>query len=71
MINELFTLNKIGRREMISNKILLMIISVLILIMGILEAATDNLLGDYRMYHGILLIIIAIVVIAIAYMSKE
>ena len=56
---------------MISNKILLMIISVLILLMGILEAATDNLLGDYRMYHGILLIIIAIVVIAIAYMSKE
>jgi hypothetical protein len=56
---------------MISNKILLMIVSVLILIMGILEAATDSLLGDYRMYHGILLIIIAIVVIAIAYMSKE
>ena len=47
---------------MISNKILLIIISVLILIMGILEAATDNLLGDYRMYHGILLIIIATIV---------
>ena len=56
---------------MISNKILLMVISVLILIMGILEAATDGFLGDYKMYHGILLIIIAIVVIAIAYMSKE
>ena len=56
---------------MISNKILLMVVSVLILLMGILEAADLNYLGDLRWAHGALLIIIAIVVIAIAYMSKE
>lgn len=55
---------------MIGNKMLLMIVSVLIILMGLLEAATD-LLGDYRMYHGILIIIIGIVILAIAYKSKE
>ena len=56
---------------MISNKILLMIVSVLILLMGLIEAADLYYLGDYRWAHGVLLIIIAIVVLAIAYMSKE
>ena len=39
--------------------------------MGLLEAADLNYLGEYRWAHGVLLIMIAIVVIAIAYMSKE
>ena len=56
---------------MISNKITLMIISVLILIMGLIEAAGLNYLGDYRWAHGVLLVIIAIIGLAIAYMNKE
>jgi hypothetical protein len=56
---------------MISNKILLMIISVLVLIMGLIQAADLYYLGEYRWAHGVLLLIIGIIGIVIPYMNKE
>lgn len=57
--------------EMISNRVLLMIVGVIVLIMGILGAIPSIEIGTEPIWHAALKIIVGLVVIAIAYMNKE
>jgi len=56
---------------MISNRVLLMIVGVIVLIMGILGAIPSIEIGTEPIWHAALKIIVGLVVIAIAYMNKE
>jgi len=58
---------------MISNRILLMIVGLIVLVMGILGALPDDMLdmGTEPIWHAILKIIIGIVAIGLAYINKE
>lgn len=58
---------------MISNRILLMIVGLIVLVMGILGALPDDILdmGTEPIWHAILKIIIGIVAIGLAYINKE
>jgi hypothetical protein len=60
-----------GDGEMISNKILLMIIGVIILLMGVLGAVPGIDIGTEPIWHAALKIIVGLVVVVIAYMNKE
>jgi len=56
---------------MISNKILLMIVGVIILLMGILGAVPSIDIGTEPLWHAALKIIVGLVVVILAYMNKE
>jgi hypothetical protein len=58
---------------MISNRILLMVVGVIVLLMGILGALPDTTLdiGSEPIWHAALKIIIGLVVLVLAYMNKE
>ncbi len=57
--------------DMISNRLLLMIVGVIVLIMGILGAVPGIDIGTEPMWHAALKIIVGLVVIILAYMNKE
>jgi uncharacterized membrane protein HdeD (DUF308 family) len=57
--------------DMISNRLLLMIVGVIVLIMGILGAVPGIDIGTEPMWHVALKIIVGLVVIILAYMNKE
>lgn len=57
--------------DIISNRLLLMVVGVIVLIMGILGAVPGIDIGTEPMWHAALKIIIGLVVIILAYMNKE
>lgn len=56
---------------MISNKLLLMIVGVIILLMGILGAVPGIDIGTEPIWHAALKIIVGLVVVIVAYVNKE
>jgi uncharacterized membrane protein HdeD (DUF308 family) len=60
-----------GKMDIISNRLLLMVVGVIVLIMGILGAVPGIDIGTEPMWHAALKIIIGLVVIILAYMNKE
>lgn len=58
-------------RKMISNRILLMIVGIIVLLMGILGAFPGIDIGTEPIWHATLKIIVGLVVLVLAYMNNE
>lgn len=58
-------------RKMISNRILLMLVGIIVLLMGILGAFPGIDIGTEPIWHATLKIIFGLVVLVLAYMNNE
>lgn len=68
--NSLIKKGESGKKRMISNRIVLMVVGLIVLLMGILGAIPDWGLGTEPMWHAAIKILVGLIALVIAYMNK-